>query len=156
MDVNIDVNKIKSFLAEAIWVTQFQGSLAITEMETSHLFNSMKMIYNHFAEQTGMETVWFQHRYQNLFKIELKTMFLFLCSFIYVLEKRDDLSKKYDRIYDEILYQIYERFHLDLREVFKEKVYSRFELLEIGSGKEFEFALEKIGRFAILEGLKDG
>jgi hypothetical protein len=40
--------------------------------------------------------------------------------------------------------------------VFKEKVYSRFELLEIGSGKEFEFALEKIGRFAILEGLKDG
>lgn len=41
------------------WTTQDGQILRIREMETRHLFNAMKMCFNHLAEAHGGEPVWF-------------------------------------------------------------------------------------------------
>ena len=39
--------------------------LVITEMKTGHLFNSVKMVYNHMAELIGFPTFWFSNKYES-------------------------------------------------------------------------------------------
>lgn len=46
-----------------IWTTAQGEQIPITEMKTSHLFNAMKMTFNHLAETHGGQPVWFQHKY---------------------------------------------------------------------------------------------
>lgn len=48
-----------------IWTTKDGVKMPITEMKTSHLFNAMKMTFNHLAALHGGQPVWFQHRYQD-------------------------------------------------------------------------------------------
>lgn len=46
-----------------IWTTAQGLKIPITEMKTSHLFNAMKMTFNHIAAIHGGDPVWFQHVY---------------------------------------------------------------------------------------------
>ena len=46
------------------WRTMENKIIHSSEMETSHLFNSVKMIYNHLAELIGFPTFWYTKKYE--------------------------------------------------------------------------------------------
>ena len=46
-----------------IWRTMQNELIHTSQMETSHLFNSVKMMYNHMAELIGFPTFWFNNKY---------------------------------------------------------------------------------------------
>tara|TARA_R100000742_G_C4229948_1_gene51750 strand:+ start:240 stop:689 length:450 start_codon:yes stop_codon:yes gene_type:complete len=48
-----------------LWRTMNGEVLVITEMKTGHLFNSVKMVYNHMAELIGFPTFWFSNKYES-------------------------------------------------------------------------------------------
>jgi len=88
------------------WHTMEGDILSLREMETRHIFNCLKMYYNHFADRHGLPTIWFNKTYMNLLELAqdeplplLKTMALF----IYEIERRDDLHPTYVKPYFEIM-----------------------------------------------------
>ena len=46
-----------------VWRTMQNELIHTSQMETSHLFNSVKMMYNHMAELIGFPTFWFNKKY---------------------------------------------------------------------------------------------
>jgi len=105
------------------WVTMERKTLTLQEMETSHIFNSLKMLYNHLAVVYQVPTVWFNKQYSNLFKtirelislvnfankIELSTHRMvaeIMILFIIEIEARQNLPEKYQSPYDEIIKNI--------------------------------------------------
>ncbi len=46
------------------WQTMEGYILHTSQMKTSHLFNSVKMIYNHMAQLIGFPTFWFNKEYE--------------------------------------------------------------------------------------------
>jgi hypothetical protein len=105
------------------WRTMKNEILTIDEMKSSHIFNSLKMLYNHLAEIYNKPTYWFKKRYFRYIegvKDNLECVFerdfsdkeahsyiadqiLF---FIVELENRNDLPYKYKRVYSQILTSI--------------------------------------------------
>jgi hypothetical protein len=92
------------------WKTIEGKILKLHEMETSHIFNSMKMIFNHLAEANGGKPVNFANKY-SLYKILAKTEINKLAAqvmlFIEEIERRGDLPEQYKRAYANITYQIF-------------------------------------------------
>lgn len=46
-----------------VWTTAEGEKIPITDMDTKHLFNAMKMTFNHLASMQGGTPVWFNHEY---------------------------------------------------------------------------------------------
>lgn len=80
--------------------------LSLDEMDTKHIFNSMKMIFNHICEVYGIPTVWHQHRYRDyIIKSHIipKKLARQIHLFISEIERRGDLPSKYHEPYRQIL-----------------------------------------------------
>lgn len=95
--------------ADADWITTEGQRLVIGEMDTKHLFNSMKMLFNHLAESWGGRPVWFQKRYPDTFRIARKQPKLlaeFVCRAVVAIDARGDLPERYRQPYAEIVGQL--------------------------------------------------
>ena len=88
------------------WRTMEGEILTLKQMKTGHIFNSMKMIFNHVASAYRMPTIWFKHRYSD-YQIKAATIPKNLVRQIYLfvteIELRGDLPVKYREPYQEIL-----------------------------------------------------
>jgi hypothetical protein len=83
--------------------------ITLAEMETKHIFNSMKMIFNHLAEAHGGEPVWFIKRYRDYERrcaesplAQAEVIVLFLLE----IERRGNLPEQYREPYSRIVEQI--------------------------------------------------
>jgi len=88
------------------WKTMEGQVLTMSEMETGHIFNSMKMIYNHIAEQYGCQLVWFTKKYPGYnekARHDPKKLAMVVALFCYEIERRGDLPNKYFFPYWEIV-----------------------------------------------------
>ena len=97
-----------------MWRTM-QGELIHTShMETSHLFNSVKMIYNHMADIIGFPTFWLGNKYTEINKKWLdnpqKEMDI-LKKLILELETRTDWNERQKSIYNKIRLTLTGEFH---------------------------------------------
>ena len=45
------------------------NNIPIEDMKTPHLFNTLKMLYNHLARLTGLSEIWFYKEYDYFFKL---------------------------------------------------------------------------------------
>jgi hypothetical protein len=93
------------------WKTMDGQILTLPEMKTSHIFNSMKMLFNHLAEVHGGEPVWFHKEYKDYIRKAMTPgdrdeMGLIVCVFITEIERRGDLPEQYREPYQQILHQI--------------------------------------------------
>jgi len=97
-------------IAEAFrWRTMDGRTMYLRDMRTSHIFNSMKMVFNHIAEAYGGKPVWYQHPYvglQDEVKRKPRELARVVALFCYEIEQREDLPEKYEAPYNEILAQI--------------------------------------------------
>lgn len=81
-----------------IWVTATGKRIPITQMGTTHLFNAMKMVFNHLAETYGGEPVWFQHKYTDVAREAVRAGNKLACAVVMMLREldtRDDLPPHY-------------------------------------------------------------
>jgi hypothetical protein len=84
----------------------------LADMETSHVFNSMKMIFNHLAEIYGARPIWFTKRYSTTegyfadIRVDPKPLASTVGMFVREIERRGDLPQRYLQPYREILEQI--------------------------------------------------
>lgn len=98
--------KLRSFR----WQCMDGRVLTLEEMKTSHIFNSMKMVFNHLAEAHGGEPVWFLRHYDE-YDIACaenpQTHAELVMFFILEIERRGDLPDKYRDPYSQIVEQIF-------------------------------------------------
>ena len=59
----VDVEKINKYKNSIMWHTMDGREMRIDEMDTSHIFNSMKMIFNHMADMFQGEPIWYVKKY---------------------------------------------------------------------------------------------
>lgn len=88
------------------WKTAKGELLTLAEMDTKHIFNAMKMIYNHLAEAYELPTVWFMNQYSDytVYAEEIpQELALQICLFLNEIEDRGDLPEKYQKPYEDIL-----------------------------------------------------
>lgn len=81
-----------------LWRTMEGEVLTLAEMETKHIFNSMKMVFNHLAEEFGADPVWFVHTYrdyQHRANHDPDALAYQVLTFIAEIEARGDLPEKY-------------------------------------------------------------
>jgi hypothetical protein len=91
------------------WHTQDGRILLLHEMKTSHIFNSMKMLFNHIAEAYGATPIWYQQSYdtyKQIAKQRPKSLARTVAIFCYEIERRGDLPVKYQEPYRLIMQQI--------------------------------------------------
>lgn len=88
------------------WQTMKGKILTLQEMSTGHIFNAMKMIYNHLANSMELPTIWFVHQCPD-YHIKAKTIPSKIAKtmllFIYEIEKCGDLPDKYKQPYSSII-----------------------------------------------------
>lgn len=97
------------------WTTMEGETLSVHEMETRHIFNSMKMIFNHIAHVYGGKPVWFQKfydAYEERARRDPKKLARQVAMFCWVIQQRGDLPEKYIPPYIQIVNQI-----LDIRDL---------------------------------------
>lgn len=86
------------------WKTQKGKIVPVWEMDTDHVYNSLKMLYNHLATGCGMATVKpFQNMYfeaNSLKPTNRKDMVKRAMAFLLVIDKRGDLPYENDEGYD--------------------------------------------------------
>lgn len=91
------------------WKTREGHVLSLEQMSTRHIFNAMKMLYNHLAHQHNGRTVWYQHTYCDKLleaRRSPRGMASTVVLFIDEIEQRGDLPDKYVAPYLEILVSI--------------------------------------------------
>lgn len=91
------------------WRTMDGEILTIEEMSTRHIFNSMKMLFNHLAAEHGGDPVWFNHvyaTYQGQSVREVRKSAQTVVFFIEEIERRGDLPDKYKVPYMQIYNQV--------------------------------------------------
>lgn len=83
--------------------------LSLDEMSTKHIFNSMKMAFNHLADTHGGTPVWFTVQYREYREaakdnpVQLARLVVF---FIQEIQRRGDLPERYSEPFRLILEQI--------------------------------------------------
>jgi len=94
------------------WRTMEDKILNIEDMKTSHIFNSMKMLFNHLVVKRNGRPVWFKNLYgkherdsENNPKEVCKNILFF----IWFIEERGDIPEKYKAPYRQIADQIFKR-----------------------------------------------
>jgi hypothetical protein len=101
-----------------LWRTMEGELLALDQMETSHVFNSMKMIFNHLAKVWGGRPVWFTKEYSDYHErsetdpARLAGLVVFFCNEI---TRRGDLPEKYREPFRAIVDQIVPLLELEDR-----------------------------------------
>lgn len=91
------------------WKTREGVVMRLCEMETSHVFNSMKMVFNHLATAHGGKPIWFQNQYSDYKARAVKessflgALVVFLCGEIV---RRGNLPEKYREPFNLILDQV--------------------------------------------------
>ncbi len=91
------------------WKTMDGQILRIGDMKTSHVFNSMKMIFNHLAEANGGYPVWFEKKYSDYRRMASEDTMRLAATVIFFLneiQKRGDLPERYAIPFTQILNQI--------------------------------------------------
>jgi hypothetical protein len=91
------------------WRTMEGETLTLPQMETKHIFNSMKMCFNHLAEVWGGKPVWFVQEYPDYFdqaKAAPAHLAGVIVMFLAEIERRGDLPEKYLEPYRAIVDQI--------------------------------------------------
>jgi hypothetical protein len=102
----VSSQEIEKYLPTFRWQTMQGQVLTLDQMSDRHLFNCLKMLYNHVAEQYGLPTVWFNHKYEGyVARAQLipKELALQMCVFIHSIEVRGTLPQKYWEPYQQIL-----------------------------------------------------
>lgn len=104
-----DVIRKDGHISSFRWQCMDGRILTLDEMETKHIFNSMKMIFNHLAEAHGGEPVWFERHYEvyeemceRFPQAQAEIIMLFLIE----IERRGDLPEFYHEPYRQIKEQI--------------------------------------------------
>ena len=90
--------EIERLLYTMVWKTQDGRITDVENMDTKHIFNCMKMYYNHCAATYGLPTVWFNNLYSDHFDQARKRperMAKLIIAFIYEILRRGDLPSKY-------------------------------------------------------------
>ena len=86
------------------WKAKGRGYLSIWEMDTDHVYNTLKMIYNHFAMDCGFDTIGEQnHIYTDMKSASAKKRRKLLreaIAFSLVIERRGDLPYECQEGYD--------------------------------------------------------
>lgn len=81
-----------------IWKTALGRFVAVRAMQTSHLFNAMKMCFNHLAEQHNGQPVLFTHKYRDFTARAVHDpgwLAVFVVGMLFELETRTDLPAFY-------------------------------------------------------------
>lgn len=101
-----------------LWRTMEGETLALSEMETSHVFNAMKMVFNHLARVWGGRPVWFTKQYGDYYAnaqqdpARLAGLVVMFCNEIV---RRGDLPEKYRDPFRTIIDQIVPRLSIEER-----------------------------------------
>jgi hypothetical protein len=93
------------------WKTMTGQVLSLDEMETSHIYQSMKMIFNHLAEAWGGDPVNFtrHHRvYQKVCREKPVAHAELVVMFLKEIDRRGDLPEKYWSDFEAIKCQIFQ------------------------------------------------
>jgi len=96
------------------WVTMEKDIVHSSQMNTSHLFNSTKMIYNHMADLIGFPTFWFSKKYEEHTKKWLsnpQNQLDTLKKLVKELETRTDWDERQKSIYNKIRLTLTGEFH---------------------------------------------
>lgn len=93
------------------WKTQDGEILTISQMETPHTFNAMKMLFNHLAvTYNGLQPIWFTKSYegqkQNAEHMPEQVV-RYMLAFMIQIETRKDLPEKYEHPYLQIRKQLF-------------------------------------------------
>ena len=97
---------------DLLWCCMDGRVLPIGDMDTRHLFNAMKMLFNHIAEAHGGIPVWFTKTYEDYQRkargdvTDLREMALLCAVFAVEIELRGDLDPQYWKPYDDITGQM--------------------------------------------------
>lgn len=92
-----------------LWQTMEGEVLSIDQMKTGHIFNSMKMLFNHLAAEWGGKPIWFRQEYTDYREKAKGSPSYIACLivfFISEIERRQDLPAKYVGPYHDIISQI--------------------------------------------------
>ena len=98
--------RLGKIVDEFRWRTNDGDVLKISDMETSHVFNTLKMWYNHFAEAQDLPSFWFNHSYNGISHVvnqKPDEVLGLIAVFIWTIETRGDLPEKYVEPYQNIL-----------------------------------------------------
>lgn len=83
--------------------------MTLDQMTTAHIFNAMKMTFNHLADAFNGDPVWFNHRYRdkgNEAKEETKGQARTVLIMMVEIDRRKDLPSKYESPYAYIRGQV--------------------------------------------------
>lgn len=113
--MNLQLPEVISEKKDWTWTTKEGEVLRIDQMGTGHIFNAMKMLFNHLAITWGGKPVWFVHQYRDYMcysKSQPEWMFLTMCYFIQEIEKRGDLPDRYREPYKDIIGQLMRKIEI--------------------------------------------
>jgi len=88
------------------WQTKDGGILTLDQMSTRHIFNCMKMLYNHLAMTIGLEGVWFKQKYDDQLMhaiVSPSKVMNTIVIFVHEIEVRGDLPFFYKEPYEQIV-----------------------------------------------------
>jgi hypothetical protein len=91
------------------WCTSEGQILTLQEMDTKHIFNCMKMCFNHLATLHGGEPVWFTRVYLDYLQhaaLSSGQLVGLVVFFAEEIERRGDLPSKYWAPFTEIMRQV--------------------------------------------------
>lgn len=98
------LENIEDVVKKLTWKTQNGHTLKIWEMDTDHVYNSMKMIYNHLANGCDAVIVKpFHNMYfesNSLKSMDRRRLLRQAMAFAIVIERRGDLPYENDNGYD--------------------------------------------------------
>ena len=110
--MNTAIITTRTIVKPMIWVTAQGERIPITKMETTHLFNAMKMVFNHLAEAHGGMPVWFVRQYGDVARaaeIAPHVMAEMCAKMLAELDRRNDLPENYCLPLEQIRGQITNR-----------------------------------------------
>lgn len=91
------------------WQTADGRVMRIVDMDTKHLFNSMKMLFNHLAQLWGGRPVWFERKYGEAFDLARNEPESIARTILYmdgILAMRTDLPERYSEPLSEMRKQM--------------------------------------------------
>jgi hypothetical protein len=104
-----DSDEFKEYISSFRWRTAEGEVYNLSQMKTSHIFNSLKMVYNHVAVAYGKPPIWFVHEYREYHESSAtkpEQMLKICLAFVYTIEHRGDLPFKYVEPYSHILFYL--------------------------------------------------
>lgn len=113
------VDEMNIVKADFLWETATKEKLRLEHMSTKHVFNAMKMLYNHVAEVAdlpNLPAIWYHHRYSKFYYKAQKAprwMLQHIVIFVYEIEVRGDLPGKYRKPYNLIISAILEALKIN-------------------------------------------